>query len=162
MTWPWLRLSMIYCCAQRLWSQIRVTCQRCRFRDSADLSCCAGASCLRRVMAAYVRVGYRAFRQPKFECGCCEMLVFRVCGVRQNLVFNLHRNPDRDDRIFDWLLATMAAVPAEDVRASILFVGNLNGHHQECLGSTTTNRCSLWLRNCLRLRSAGCRLNPCM
>ena len=32
-----------------------------------------------RGMAAYVRDGYGAFRQPKFECGCCEMLVFRVC-----------------------------------------------------------------------------------
>ena len=29
---------------------------------------------------------------------------------------------------------------AEDVRASFLFVGDLNGHHQERLGSTTTNR----------------------
>ena len=28
---------------------------------------------------------------------------------------------------------------AEDVRASFLFVGDLNGHHQEWLGSTTTN-----------------------
>ena len=37
-----------------------------------------------RGMAAYVRDGFEAFRQPKFECGC-EMLVFRVCGVRQNL-----------------------------------------------------------------------------
>ena len=34
----------------------------------------------------------------------------------------------------------MAAVQAEDVRASLLFVGDLNGHHQEWLGSTTTNR----------------------
>ena len=34
----------------------------------------------------------------------------------------------------------MAAVQAEDVRASILFVGDLNGHPQEWLGSTTTNR----------------------
>ena len=34
----------------------------------------------------------------------------------------------------------MAAVQAEDVRASSLFVGDLNGHHQEWLGSTTTNR----------------------
>ena len=33
----------------------------------------------------------------------------------------------------------MAAVQAEDVRASFLFVGYLNGHHQEWLGSTTTN-----------------------
>ena len=34
----------------------------------------------------------------------------------------------------------MAAVQAGDVRASFLFVGDLNGHHQEWLGSTTTNR----------------------
>ena len=33
----------------------------------------------------------------------------------------------------------MAAVQAEDVRASFLFVGDLNGHHQEWLGSTMTN-----------------------
>ena len=33
----------------------------------------------------------------------------------------------------------MAAVQAEDVRASFLFVGDLNGHHQEWLGSATTN-----------------------
>ena len=33
----------------------------------------------------------------------------------------------------------MAAVKADDVRASFLFVGDLNGHHQEWLGSTTTN-----------------------
>ena len=29
---------------------------------------------------------------------------------------------------------------AEDVRASILFVSDLNGHHQEWLSCTTTNR----------------------
>ena len=34
----------------------------------------------------------------------------------------------------------MAAVQAEDIRASFLFVGDLNGHHQEWLGSTTTDR----------------------
>ena len=33
----------------------------------------------------------------------------------------------------------MVAVQAEDVRASFLFVGDLNGHHQEWLGSATTN-----------------------
>ena len=31
----------------------------------------------------------------------------------------------------------MAAVPAEDVLASFLFVGDLKGHHQEWLSSTT-------------------------
>ena len=69
------------------------------------------------------------------------MLVLRVCSVRQNLyVYSLYRNPDLDDRIFDCLLASIAAVQAEDVRASFLFVGVLIGHHQERLGSTTTNR----------------------
>ena len=65
---------------------------------------------------------------------------FRVSGVRQNLyVYSLYRNPDLDDWIFDCFLASMAAVQVEDVRASFLFVGDLNGHHQEWLGSTTTN-----------------------
>ena len=91
-------------------------------------------------MPAFIRDGYGAFRQLKFECGCCEMLVFRVCGVRQNLhVYSLYRNSNLDERIFNCLLASMAAVQAEDVRASFLFVGDLNGHNQEWLGSTTTN-----------------------
>ena len=55
-------------------------------------------------------------------------------------MYSLYRNPDLDDRIFDCLLASMAAVHADDVRASFLFVGDMNGHHQELLGSTTTNR----------------------
>ena len=83
-------------------------------------------------MAAYVRDGYGPFNQLKFECGCCEMLVFRVCGARQNLyVFSLYLNPDLDDRIFDCLITSMAAVQAADVRVSFLFVCDLNGHHQE-------------------------------
>ena len=66
---------------------------------------------------------------------------FRVCGVRRNLyVFSLYLNPDIDNRNFDCLLTSMAAVRAEDVRASFVFVGDLNGHHREWLGSTTTNR----------------------
>ena len=68
------------------------------------------------------------------------MLVFRACGVRQNLyVFSLHLNPDLDDRILDCLLASMAALQAKDVRASFLFADDSSYHHQEWLGSTTTN-----------------------
>ena len=138
----WIRLSMIYCCALRLWSQICITCRRCWFPVPVALFLlCRGKMSRARGMAAYVRDGYGVFRQSKFVCDCCEMLVFRVCGVRQNLfVYSLYRNPDLDDQIFDCLIASMAAVQAEDVRASLLFVGDLNGHHQEWLGSTTTNR----------------------
>ena len=61
--------------------------------------------------------------------------------MKQNFyVCNLYHNLDLDDRIFDCLPASMAAVQAGDVCASFLFVGDLNGHHQEWLGSTTTNR----------------------
>ena len=85
-----------------------------------------------RVMASYVRDGYGAD---------CEMLVFMVCSARQNFyVFSLYRNPDQDDHIYDCLLTAMAAVQAVDARASFLLVGDLNGHRQEWLGSTTTNR----------------------
>ena len=76
-----------------------------------------------RGMAVYVRDGCGAFRQPKFECGCCEMVVFRVCG--QSLP---QPRPTVDDLIFDCLPASMAAVQTEDIRASFLFVGDLNGH----------------------------------
>ena len=55
-------------------------------------------------------------------------------------MFNLYRNPDLDDRVYDCLLTAMAAVQAAEVCASFLFVCNLNGHHQEWSGSTATNR----------------------
>ena len=81
------------------------------------------------------------FEKPKLERCCCEMLFFRVCGARLKIyVFSLYRNPYLDDRVYDCLLTSMAAVQAEDVRASFLFGDDLNCHHQEWFGSTTTNR----------------------
>ena len=114
-----------YCCALRLWSQMCITCRSCWFPDLIALFCCAGAGCLRP------RDGWFL---------AAKMLGFSVCGLRQNLhVFSLYRNPDLDFWTFDSLLTSMTAVQAEDVRASFLFVGDLNGHHQEWLGSTTAN-----------------------
>ena len=52
----------------------------------------------------------------------------------------LYHNPNVDDRIFHCIIASTAAVHDEDVRASFLFVGALNGYHREWLGSTTMNR----------------------
>ena len=102
---------------------------------------CRGKVPRARGMDAFVRDGNGAFRQPKFQCGCCELLVFRVCVVRQNhYAFSLYRNPDLDDRIFYCLLASMNAVQAGDIRASFLFVCDLNCHHHEWFGFTTTHR----------------------
>ena len=52
----------------------------------------------------------------------------------------IYLNPDLDDWIYDCLITSTAAVQAEDVRASFLFMGDLNGRHQEWLGSSKTNR----------------------
>ena len=46
---------------------------------------CWGKMPRARGMTAYIRDGCGAICQPKFKCGCCEMLVFMVCGVTQNL-----------------------------------------------------------------------------
>ena len=60
--------------------------------------------------------------------------------MRQNLyVYSLYHNPDLDDRIFYCLLASMAACRLKMSMHLSLFVGDLNGHHQKWLGSTTTN-----------------------
>ena len=60
--------------------------------------------------------------------------------MRQNLyVFSLYQNPDLDDWIFDCLLASMAAVQAEDVHSSSMFASDFNGYHWEWLGSMTTS-----------------------
>ena len=76
---------------------------------------------------------------------CCAGMECRRparSSARQNFyMFSLYRNPDLDDRIYDCLLTAMAAVARHaDARASFLFVGDLNGHHQEWLDSTATNR----------------------
>ena len=55
-------------------------------------------------------------------------------------MFSLYRKSDLDDRIFDCFRASMAAVQTEYIRASFMFVGDLNSHHQEWLDSTTMNR----------------------
>ena len=96
---------------------------------------CRGKLPRARGMAAYVRDISGAFRQPKFECGCREILVVGVCDLRHNFyVYSFYRNPDQDDRIYDCLLSSMATVQAEDVRASFLFMGDLNGHHHVVVG----------------------------
>ena len=60
----------------------------------------------RGMTTALVRDGYGTFRQPKLECGCCEMLFLKFV-VRLNFyVFSLNRNADQDDRIFDCLLTS--------------------------------------------------------
>ena len=68
------------------------------------------------------------------------MLVFRVCGARQNYVFSLYRNPVRDDRIYECLLTAIPAVHAVEWRASFLFMGDLNDRKCSSSGMVRSGR----------------------
>ena len=87
-TWPWHHLSMTYCCAQRLWSLICVTCGSTTEllvpRFGRPVLLCQERLPQAQWTAAYKRDGYGGV-PSKIECGWSKMLVFRVCGVRQNL-----------------------------------------------------------------------------
>ena len=113
---------------------------RVRVAGSQIWSCCAGAGCLGPEGSRHTyEMDMEHFASPSLSVvpKCC----FLGFVVRQNLyVFSLYRNPDLDDRIFDCSQTSISAVQAEDLLASFLFVADLNGHHQEWLGSTTTNR----------------------
>ena len=127
---------MICCCALRPWSRTIVIYQSFWFLDLVVLSCCAGMECRGSLGWLHICEMDMGHTQPKLECGCCEILVFGVSGATQNFyAFSLNRNPDPDDRIYDCLLTAMTPVQAADERASFLFVGDLNGHHQKWLGS---------------------------
>ena len=136
---------MTYCCALRLWSQICITCQSCWFPELGALSCCAAGQDASGPRDGGIRTKWIWSISPtQVRVWLLRIADFRVCGAGQNLyVLSLYRNPDLDDRIFNGSLTSMTAVKAEDVRASFLFVGDLNDHHKKGLGSTTINRHSV-------------------
>ena len=74
----------ILLCSETLISDLRHVSELLVPRFGRPVLLCLGKFPRARGIAAYVRDGYGAFRQLKFECGCCEMLVVRVCGLRQN------------------------------------------------------------------------------
>ena len=56
---------------------------------------CRGRTPRARGMAAYVRDGYGAFHQPKFECGCCEILFLGGLWFKTELInVQFHHNPN--------------------------------------------------------------------
>ena len=89
-------------------------------------------------LAVYVKQGHLAYLQPKFECGCHEACIIKICGKLANFyIFCLYRNPDLDDSIYDCLLVSMAAIQSCDKKASFIFVGDLNAHHVDWLNSVS-------------------------
>ena len=56
-------------------------------------------------------------------------------------LFSVYRNPDADDRIFDCLLVSMAAIQENDRKATFVFIGDFNAHHKEWLNSVSNTDC---------------------
>ena len=80
----------------------------------------------------YVRDGSSAYRQRGYECECCEVIVVMICSSGHNFyVFGIYRNPDLSDKIFYCLLAATTKVQSVDRKASFMFVGDVNAHHEE-------------------------------
>ena len=51
-----------------------------------------------RMFALYVREGFPTYRRRSYECGCCEVIVVRICSSSHNFhVFGVHRNLDLSD-----------------------------------------------------------------
>ena len=102
------------------------------------------------IISVYSQIIWTFFQIPRlwymhFANTSLGVVVAKCCFLgfvvwERTYVFSIYRNPVLDDRIFDCLLTSMAAVQAEDVRASFLFVGDLNSLLQKWLGSTTTSR----------------------
>ena len=105
------------------------------FPVSVALSCCVGARCLGPWDGGIRTRWLRSISPTKIWVWLLRNAGFGGlrCEREHLCVLSLSQPWPIDDRIFDCLLASMAAVQAEDVRASFLFVGDLNGHHQEWL-----------------------------
>ena len=89
-------------------------------------------------LCIYTKVGYNAFRFNKFECDCHEFMIVRVCSRFNNFyIFNLYRNPNADDSIYDCLLSSYIAIQEEDRKACFLFMGDFNAHHRDWLQSVS-------------------------
>ena len=89
-------------------------------------------------LCIYTRVGFNASRANKYECGCHEMMIIRVCSRFNNFyIFSLYRNPDVDDSIYECLLNSYINIQEEDRKSCFVFVGDLNAHHRDWLNSVS-------------------------
>ena len=86
-----------------------------------------------RGLAVYVSNGFSVYRQHSNKCGCCKVIVIRICSSSYNFyTFGVYRNPDLSNKskTFDSLTA-MVKVHVVDKKASFLFVGDTNAYHEE-------------------------------
>ena len=130
----------IVACAETKVTQRRHSCELRLPGFSSPLQLLRGSRRDGLGLALYVRSGLSVSRQSRFECACCEFMILKVCGVRQNFyIFFVYRSPNADDRMFDCLLDAMGRIQSVDRRSVFCYVGDFNCHHTEWLGSPRTD-----------------------
>ena len=91
-----------------------------------------------RGLAVYIRTGFCASMQKNHICECHEIQLVKITSRTNNFyIFSMYRNPDLDNSIFDCLLDSMFEIQGADRKASFIFVGDLNVHHQNWLVSVS-------------------------
>ena len=158
--WPWLHLSIIYCYAPRLWSQICVTSRSCWFPDLISLSWCAGTRFLgiegwlntyEMVTAHFVNPNLSGVVAKCWFLGLVEW-------ERDACVQSLSQPWDRCLTNINgchaaWGGACLFPVCGWFEWSSSGVVGFYDHEPSWC--------CSHWLCSCVRLRSVDCWPNPC-
>ena len=92
------------------------------------------------MLAVYMCDSFSAYRERSHECGCCEVIVLRICSSSHNFcVLGVYRNPDLSDNFFFTVCRrSMAKIPSVESKAYFLFVDEVSAHHEEWLVSSTT------------------------
>ena len=95
-----------------------------------------------RGMALYIRSGFNAQHITKFACTCHEVQLVKIPSRFNNFyIVSIYRNPDLGSELYDCLLLLMASIQSSDKKASFIFIGDFNAHHQDWLKSISpTNR----------------------
>lgn len=95
----------IICCAETLVSDMRHTSELLLPNFNKPLLLRRNSMPRAQGLCLYSRVGFNASRFTKYECGCHEYMVVRVCSrFNKFYIFSLYRSPNSDDSIYDCLL----------------------------------------------------------
>ena len=128
----------IICCSETLVSSRRHTSELLLPNFNKPVQLLRNSMPRAQGLCIYTRTGFNASRFGKYECGCHEIMIVRVCSRFNNFyIFNLYRNPDSDDSIYECLLNSYINIQEEDRKSCFIFIGDLNAHHRDWLDSVS-------------------------
>lgn len=127
-------------------------------------------SLVKRKLVAFVRDGLW-YRERVVLKVLVVRLVLWICGSMCNFyMLSLYRSPSGDEILFDYMTDFNATIQSIDQKPVCLFIGDMNGHHQDWLGSTWSgrrgftafdlfHRVVMWPVGCWSSRQAGSTLD---